>query len=237
MHMMHGCPVYFALAQKTGLSYIGVVAALQRGRSASLLPEAPGLVDHHSPSLPRRSTEIWARCRACSAGPFFFLRLLLLPGRWSGGFPTRTRAAIPHAQVGPVAQWLELAAHNGLVAGSSPAGPTSFFAHGRSPPRGRGIGRGARSVLRTRFGFGCDFGFRSRARPSAGARHWPRRPVGLANPFGFGCDFGFRSRAKPSAGARHWPRRPVGLANPVRVRVVRRAGFCHDWRSAFRSGD
>ena len=126
MRFAHGCPDYFALAQKSGLSYIGVVAALQRGRSASLLPEAPGLVDHHSPSLPRRSTEIWARCRACSAGPFFFLRLLLLPGRWSGGFPTRTRAAIPHAQVGPVAQWLELAAHNGLVAGSSPAGPTSF---------------------------------------------------------------------------------------------------------------
>jgi hypothetical protein len=31
---------------------------------------------------------------------------------------------------GPVAQWLEPAAHNGLVAGSSPARPTIlFFAH------------------------------------------------------------------------------------------------------------
>ncbi len=28
-------------------------------------------------------------------------------------------------RVGPVAQWLEPAAHNGLVAGSSPAGPTN----------------------------------------------------------------------------------------------------------------
>jgi hypothetical protein len=28
---------------------------------------------------------------------------------------------------GPVAQWLEPAAHNGLVAGSSPAGPTTHF--------------------------------------------------------------------------------------------------------------
>jgi hypothetical protein len=28
---------------------------------------------------------------------------------------------------GPVAQWLEPAAHNGLVAGSSPAGPTNDF--------------------------------------------------------------------------------------------------------------
>src|SRR3954464_9752481 len=27
---------------------------------------------------------------------------------------------------GPVAQWLEPTAHNGLVAGSSPAGPTTF---------------------------------------------------------------------------------------------------------------
>ncbi len=29
--------------------------------------------------------------------------------------------------MGPVAQWLEQAAHNGLVAGSSPAGPTKLF--------------------------------------------------------------------------------------------------------------
>ena len=36
---------------------------------------------------------------------------------------------------GPVAQWLEPTAHNGLVAGSSPAGPT------RSPP-GRGGSEG-----------------------------------------------------------------------------------------------
>ena len=28
---------------------------------------------------------------------------------------------------GPVAQWLEPAAHNGLVAGSSPAGPTNIY--------------------------------------------------------------------------------------------------------------
>ncbi len=39
----------------------------------------------------------------------------------------RQRAALrrPFA-AGPVAQWLEPAAHNGLVAGSSPAGPTSL---------------------------------------------------------------------------------------------------------------
>jgi hypothetical protein len=33
----------------------------------------------------------------------------------------------PRSPVGPVAQWLEPAAHNGLVAGSSPARPTNLF--------------------------------------------------------------------------------------------------------------
>ena len=33
-------------------------------------------------------------------------------------------AGAPSGQWGPVAQWLELAAHNRLVAGSNPAGPT-----------------------------------------------------------------------------------------------------------------
>jgi hypothetical protein len=32
-------------------------------------------------------------------------------------------------QVGPVAQWSEPAAHNGLVAGSSPARPTTLIFH------------------------------------------------------------------------------------------------------------
>src|SRR5277367_1144153 len=41
--------------------------------------------------------------------------------------PPRAFCALPSggAPVGPVAQWLEPAAHNGLVAGSSPARPTS----------------------------------------------------------------------------------------------------------------
>ena len=38
----------------------------------------------------------------------------------------RLAAASPFLK-GPVAQWLEPAAHNGLVAGSSPAGPTNKF--------------------------------------------------------------------------------------------------------------
>ena len=40
----------------------------------------------------------------------------------------------PACQVGPVAQWLEPTAHNGLVAGSSPAGPTKHLtANGQLP--------------------------------------------------------------------------------------------------------
>src|ERR1700720_4711352 len=38
---------------------------------------------------------------------------------------------------GPVAQWLEPAAHNGLVAGSSPAGPTSLRSRSELLPRHR----------------------------------------------------------------------------------------------------
>ena len=46
--------------------------------------------------------------------------------------------APPRLAAGPVAQWLEPAAHNRLVAGSSPAGPTS--AATRAPPRrSRGV--------------------------------------------------------------------------------------------------
>jgi hypothetical protein len=43
------------------------------------------------------------------------------------------------ARRGPVAQWLEPAAHNGLVAGSSPAGPTNIirgFLHSGPPAKG-----------------------------------------------------------------------------------------------------
>ena len=41
----------------------------------------------------------------------------------------------PAAPGGPVAQWLEPAAHNGLVAGSSPAGPTTQFKGSASHPK------------------------------------------------------------------------------------------------------
>ena len=39
--------------------------------------------------------------------------------------PTRCYRRSADAPVGPVVQWSELAAHNRLVAGSSPAGPTT----------------------------------------------------------------------------------------------------------------
>ncbi len=39
----------------------------------------------------------------------------------------RERSRALRGATGPVAQWLEPTAHNGLVAGSSPAGPTNIF--------------------------------------------------------------------------------------------------------------
>jgi len=64
---------------------------------------------------------------------------------WRGeAFPTAKKCAIPGSfPVGPVAQWLEPAAHNGLVAGSSPAGPTIFFGgdEGRASAAGAAIER------------------------------------------------------------------------------------------------
>src|SRR5260370_42027162 len=44
----------------------------------------------------------------------------------------RCRPRSAAAAAGPVAQWLEPAAHNGLVAGSSPAGPTTLMIRRRS---------------------------------------------------------------------------------------------------------
>lgn len=48
------------------------------------------------------------------------------------------RALLVECPLGPVAQWLEPTAHNGLVAGSSPAGPTNQInrlVRGISPQR------------------------------------------------------------------------------------------------------
>ena len=41
--------------------------------------------------------------------------------------PAASLSAAVISPIGPVAQWLEPAAHNRLVAGSSPAGPTNDF--------------------------------------------------------------------------------------------------------------
>ena len=65
-------------------------------------------------------------------------------------YPTR-------AHVGPVAQWLEPAAHNGLVAGSSPARPTTRAfdrAHFPAPviwPTSRGVIRDSADQITRRF--------------------------------------------------------------------------------------
>ena len=140
MRFAHGCPDYFALAQKSGLSYIGVVAALQRGRQSLTPPRGsrsgrpplslpPSEVDRNlgpASSLLRRALFLF---RQRNAGPVSFqlARVFPIGRRLSNGFARRYLRAL----VGPVAQWLELAAHNGLVAGSSPAGPTIFRMSGQ----------------------------------------------------------------------------------------------------------
>ena len=61
--------------------------------------------------------------KACFWLPRRHCRIAVMPvndASTVAGRPSRGRSA-----AGPVAQWLEPAAHNGLVAGSSPAGPTS----------------------------------------------------------------------------------------------------------------
>ena len=67
-------------------------------------------------------------------------------------------AATVDARIGPVAQWSELAAHNRLVAGSSPAGPTIYFKRLINRPRiSDGLG------VRQGYAPGCaqgSFGYR-----------------------------------------------------------------------------
>jgi hypothetical protein len=65
----------------------------------------------------------------------------------------RCRPRSAAAAAGPVAQWLEPAAHNGLVAGSSPAGPTSLRSRSerrlpRRSPTGEGGPCGTRATAR-----------------------------------------------------------------------------------------
>jgi hypothetical protein len=96
-----------------GLSARPVAAS----RGATARPSSGDLI---CPSGNRSSR----RCRAPTAKrrnrprhcPF-----AIVPVNGGGTVACRERRA-----AGPVAQWLEPAAHNGLVAGSSPAGPTIF---------------------------------------------------------------------------------------------------------------
>src|SRR5579863_8569458 len=85
---------------------------------------------------------------------------------------------------GPVAQWSELAAHNRLVAGSSPAGPTTqsrargdFLTAGEIPRIGRDI-----VVAQSLRGDETDLGARFGRSVSAGKIPFPgkRRLVGEA---------------------------------------------------------
>jgi hypothetical protein len=63
----------------------------------------------------------WVPTRHC--------RIAVMPVNDGGTVAGRPRG---RSAAGPVAQWLEPAAHNGLVAGSSPAGPTTLMIRRRS---------------------------------------------------------------------------------------------------------
>jgi hypothetical protein len=95
--------------------------------------------------------------RWAGARPARFVRdLKCARSHWCGiSLPPRPFCALPSggAPVGPVAQRLEPAAHNGLVAGSSPARPTN---HSRESPLSR-IGDFGRPIMGS-SGAGWDFG-------------------------------------------------------------------------------
>ena len=95
--------------------------------------------------------------RWAGARPARFVRdLKCARSHWCGiSLPPRPFCALPSggAPVGPVAQRLEPAAHNGLVAGSSPARPTN---HSRESPLSR-IGDFGRPIMGL-SGAGWDFG-------------------------------------------------------------------------------
>jgi hypothetical protein len=85
-------------------------------------PFKPTLIENHARQLPTRRTATSRLDLARTAWRN--------PGVLDRAIGQPRRAAInrrPPPQEGPVAQWLEPAAHNRLVAGSSPAGPTNDF--------------------------------------------------------------------------------------------------------------
>jgi hypothetical protein len=99
-----------------------------------------------------------------------------------------------HRVAGPVAQWLEPAAHNGLVAGSSPAGPTKDINRLRAVI----LQRGARRTRYVHFSFvgSCEV-LRARAHPARDMldhlrgrrlqmRCFIRRRRCLSQPIGYG---------------------------------------------------
>ena len=79
---------------------------------------------------PPRERSRLRQCREARAGGIPRHRQAPPP---SGTRPTGRTGGFPSTKmgVGPVAQWLEPTAHNGLVAGSSPAGPTTISRRNR----------------------------------------------------------------------------------------------------------
>ena len=81
-----------------------------------------GLYSHH------RQFRVFENDRRCRAGVPLRQSRHCTPAPIPVNEPRTVAGRDPSGRLaaGPVAQWLEPAAHNGLVAGSSPAGPTSL---------------------------------------------------------------------------------------------------------------
>ena len=98
-------------------------------RAIAGAPPAPG---HRRPCI-GTCNEVEHPPNRLTGRPYRGISLPPRHGRPACRSPHGTAIAAP-PRSGPVAQWLELAAHNGLVAGSSPAGHTTdpFAGLGRS---------------------------------------------------------------------------------------------------------
>ena len=127
-----------------------------RHTNRMLVPQVGPTVGHipARPAQPRRRFSFLASgCRACPQPPPRLLR-----SRASVGISIEQSVAEARRQVqvsdqkrlGPVAQWLEPTAHNGLVVGSSPARPTKS---GNDSARNDGLRCGFVNLTRSPLGF------------------------------------------------------------------------------------
>ena len=121
----------------SGARYFVTIIAAECGDTRPLAKAVPAELAH--PMLPASGSR-----QLCIAARRYPRPSSCSQKAWMGPSPPlhrsgppckRSGTTGPTGSRGPVAQWLEPAAHNGLVAGSSPAGPTTSLVRQRSPRR------------------------------------------------------------------------------------------------------